>query len=382
MAFKLMVNKLRDRTSHSLRHGDVADQRFREFIVRELFEIKEKLQGLCKQDLTAAADFFKEGVRLLVQHISGMQPEVEFEQEVINSRRTRGRDFDLASLSASGRQRSRQEDEDEEFIVLHLLTQGRKAIQLNPKDTLLAAAKEKFKSASERAHDAFSNEALDAYDRALAMKIKVASTILENLDTPEVPVVLCRGFLEQLNGVREVSTAFTVKYGDFTLRRLFCELRRDALLSTVVLIHRILWEFVHICANSTNDELRHKAHKVLRSWPHVITLKRRQKIHPVMEDRVSQPYHSFLGEQGDDERHINCPIDIATTCKGEFVIAERVGKIKLFDEAGNYKDTIFNIGFCKPNPDELGGVNVVSLLHPQSIAVDCNNNVYACNSYR
>ena len=386
LAFKLMVNKLRDQGSQSLRHGDVSDQRFREFIVRELFEIKEKLQGLCKRDLTAAADFFKEGVRLLIEHISGIQPDVELEQEVL--RHSKRRDFDLASLSASGvqstlnRQRSRQEDEDEEFIVLHLLTMSRRAIELNPEDPLLAEAKERFKSASDRAHVAFSNEALGAYDRALAMKIKVASTILQNLHSPEVPVVLCQGFLEQLNGIKEVSVAFTVKYGHFTFKKLLCELRRDALLSTVVLIHRILWEFTHICANSTDEKLRSKAHNVLRSWPLVITLNRRQKIHPVMEDQVSQPYHSVLGKQGEEEKHINCPIDIAITISGEFVVAERAGKIKLFDEAGKYKDTIFNIGFCSPDPNELGGVNVVSLLHPQSIAVDQSNNVYACNSYR
>lgn len=61
LTFKLLLSKMRDTGAENLKHGDVSDERFRDFIVRELTAIREKLEGLCKMDLISSANFSKMG---------------------------------------------------------------------------------------------------------------------------------------------------------------------------------------------------------------------------------------------------------------------------------------------------------------------------------
>ena len=58
-----LVNKGRDMTAERLKEGDVADQKIRDLIVREVEDIKSKLDGLSRKDLLAAVDSFKTGIR-------------------------------------------------------------------------------------------------------------------------------------------------------------------------------------------------------------------------------------------------------------------------------------------------------------------------------
>ena len=61
----LLVNKGRDKAAEKLRDGDITDQKFRGLIVREIDDIKSKLDGLARKDLLASISFFEEGVELL-----------------------------------------------------------------------------------------------------------------------------------------------------------------------------------------------------------------------------------------------------------------------------------------------------------------------------
>ena len=45
--------------------GDITDQKFRSAIVREIDDIKSKLDGFSKKDLLANIIFFEEGIELL-----------------------------------------------------------------------------------------------------------------------------------------------------------------------------------------------------------------------------------------------------------------------------------------------------------------------------
>ena len=47
----LLWNKARDSTAEKLQHCDVADAKIREIVVRELNDIKTKLDGLSRKDL-------------------------------------------------------------------------------------------------------------------------------------------------------------------------------------------------------------------------------------------------------------------------------------------------------------------------------------------
>ena len=61
----LLVNKGRDKAAEKLKDGDVTDQKFRGLIVREIDDIKWKLDGLARKDLLASISFFKKGIDLL-----------------------------------------------------------------------------------------------------------------------------------------------------------------------------------------------------------------------------------------------------------------------------------------------------------------------------
>ena len=55
----LLVNKGRDKLAEKLNEGDVTDQKFRGLIVREIDEIKSKLDELARKDLLASISLFK-----------------------------------------------------------------------------------------------------------------------------------------------------------------------------------------------------------------------------------------------------------------------------------------------------------------------------------
>ena len=61
----LLWNKARDTTAAKLKDGDVTDTKAREIVVRELNEIKTKLDGLSRKDLLGSYSFLQEGVDFL-----------------------------------------------------------------------------------------------------------------------------------------------------------------------------------------------------------------------------------------------------------------------------------------------------------------------------
>ena len=61
----LLWNKARDATAKNLKDGDVTDAIIREIVVRELNDIKTKLDGLSRNDLLSSYTYLQEGVQLL-----------------------------------------------------------------------------------------------------------------------------------------------------------------------------------------------------------------------------------------------------------------------------------------------------------------------------
>ena len=65
LTFGLLWNKVRDHTANQLKEGDMTDEKCRELIVRELDDIKTKLDGLAHKDLLSSVSFLKEGLTFL-----------------------------------------------------------------------------------------------------------------------------------------------------------------------------------------------------------------------------------------------------------------------------------------------------------------------------
>ena len=361
LTFTLLLSKIRDKGAQNLKHGDVSDERFRDFIVRELTDIREKLEGLCKLDLIASANFFKDGVSLMYHSFakSGKcSPSIQ--TEVYKE------DFDNISLVNT----DATNIELDEWEVLHLMSDGLQFDKIDCQDKFFLEAKEFLKKAAESATKAFSNEALDIYDRVLAMKFRVAATMLQFIAEPEVALVLCKNYLEQLNGLPEVREAFSVRFGRFNMRRLFCEMRREALISAVVSINHIMWEYLHLSSKG-DDFLRH--------WPQ-IPVDFSHKIHPVQSGEVCRGYFWTFGEFGGGVAQLNGPVDVATNSKGYFIVADRYNfQMKVFSKDGKLSQRACEQTFLQTfNEDTV----VTNLLHPQSVDVDKSDRVYLCSSYK
>ena len=61
----LLWNKVLDKTAEKLQDGDVTDTKLRELVVREMNDIKTKLDALSRKDLLSSYIFLQEGVDLL-----------------------------------------------------------------------------------------------------------------------------------------------------------------------------------------------------------------------------------------------------------------------------------------------------------------------------
>ncbi|PFX27573.1 B-box type zinc finger protein ncl-1 [Stylophora pistillata] len=324
LTFKLLLSKIRDKGAENLKHGD-------------------------------------DGVSLMYQSFAKSgngSPSIQ--SEVYSDA------FDNISLMNT----DVTNIELDEWEVLHLMSDGLQFDKIDCEDKFFVEAKDFFKKAAESATKAFSNEALDIYDRVLAMKFRAAATMLHYISEPEVAVVLCKNYIEQLNGLPEVLEAFSVRFGRFNMRKLFCEMRREAVIGAVVSINRILWEYLHL--SSKGDD-------VLRNWP-VIPADSRYKIHPVQNWEVCRGYFWKFGEFGSGPAQLNGPVDVATNSSGSFIIADRYNfQVKVFSKDGNLSQRMCELAFLQTFNEDLVDTN---LIHPQSIDVDKLDRVYICSSYK
>ena len=185
----LLVNIGRDKAAEKLRDGDVTDQRIRELIVREIDDIKSKLDGLARKDLLTSISYFRRGVGSLFELLD--------KTETSNLGSTKNLDVGLRSnaTTAAGK-------------TVSLAKRGFKKLTLTDLDDddkrLLANSKEEFKTACLKATEAFHNEALSTSDRIQAMIIRVAATILEKVDYPQNALTACRLCLEELHSMPAV----------------------------------------------------------------------------------------------------------------------------------------------------------------------------------
>ena len=186
----LLVNKGRDKLAEKLNESDVTDQKFHGLVVREIDELKSKLDGLARKNLLASISLLKEGIELLY--------------EVFES--TRSSSVHRAITSQTQATAETRIDETEEMSSkLELTALDESATKK------LSKALEKFNEARLEAMKAFSDEALDLPDRLLAMQYRLMATILEVVDNPTDALAACRVCLDELHQVPAVKEYFKVE---------------------------------------------------------------------------------------------------------------------------------------------------------------------------
>ena len=336
----LLVNKGRDKAAERLKDGDVTEQKFRSVIIREIDDIKSKLDGLSRKDSLASISFFEEGIELLYEVFEKARSRSEGDEEPVQAACAEA--FALA----------------EEMRSTQLTGLDESAARA------LANAKERFKDARKEATRAFKNEALTTSDRILAMEYRVMSTILETIDNPADAVAPCRVCLKEINCLSAVQSSFNVELRKGIMAR-FNKDGRGKIIANVCHVNRVIFDVTQ--AVGKEDPLW--------MWPSVDT--EEGNIEPLRDGRVLEILrkqgmeHCFVrisswsfGQEGVEEHRLKNPCGIAMNSKGQFIITEsKNSNIKVFTRRGQFMNH-FSLAF------------VILPFEVFDLAVDMNDNIY------
>ena len=341
-----LVNKGRDVTAEKLKEGDVADKKVRDLIVREVEDIKSKLDGLSRKDLLAAVDSFETGVMFLFQALdvkSSAEASAATEKTSVGIKEE---NVDLADFVrivsfASEMEKIQKIDLDEATKIT------------------FSQAKKRFKMAREKATEASNNEALEVFDRITAIRCRVMAAVLESvvetartagdLSPASVKKALenalpeCYQCLRKLHCLPAVQGNFQVELdkGVLNVRGRYGKDERRMIISTVCQVNRAIY-------NATQAVGR-DLHVLV--WPSVDTGE--DEVDPLRDRRISKVLHEVnmehycvtpwsIGQQGEEEHKLKKPWCIATNHRGQFLIADDGDKtVKVLDSNGKF-DFRFN----------------------------------------
>ena len=348
-----LVDKGRDEAAKKLKDGDVTDQQFRGIIMREIDDMKSKLDGLSRKDLLASIGFFREGIELLYE---------VFEEK--RSRSEYGADTAQAACA--------------EAVSL---AEGMKHLELTESATRqLTNAKKRFERARERATDAFSNEALSPNDRILAMQYRVMATVLETIDHPADAVAPCKVCIEELNGLPVVQRSLQeqLRTGIMAVKSLFNKEERRKVISGVCLVNRVVYDVaqtVHVKEPFTNEPF---AKELFPPLPMIDTGK--EKVDLLQDRRVTNILRKqgmencsvpwILGHDGKEEIGNYNLAAIATNSSGQYIVANNFSTIRVYDSSGKFVQC-FSL---PPLIDDSG--EKLSMYSWFRLATDMNDNIY------
>ena len=330
-----LVNKGRDMTAERLKEGDVADQKIRDLIVREVEDIKSKLDGLSRKDLLAAVDSFKTGIRYFFEAFD-VKPSSQANVGITDE-----------NLS--------EHDLEEAMKTVSVAAEMGKLEKKDFNETMknfFFQAKKRFETARNEATKASNNEALKIFDRITAIRYRVMATVLESvvetvgttgaMSPSSLKTALnnalpeCEECLQKLHSLPAVQDNFKVELDKAVLnvRGRYGKDERRKIISTVCQINRAIY-------NATRAVGRDAL-----VWPFVDTGE--DKVDPLRDGRISKVLHKVnmehccvtpwsFGQEGEEEHKLKRPLGIATNTKGQFLIADNGDKtVKVFDSNGKF----------------------------------------------
>ena len=346
---ELLWNKAQhSKTAKKLKDGDITDERIREIVVRELNDVKTKIDGLSRKDLLSSYSFLQEGVQLLNVSLDKSKDE----QKAVQSETQDDRG-----------ETSRMPSGDESADILNKALElsrvmGKLKIESNESES----AKERFKDARKEATHAFCNEALNIQDRIFAAKLRVVSEILECLHSPDTAVTSCLLFLENLHDLPAVCEIFSV-FLNGGIRSMLNKAERVENVISVMMINYVLCQFV------SKFSSKYSAF----AWP-TIQLSDR-KFNPISDWREVSKRTSWGEEliQPPNETKLDRNIDpynSAVNSRGEIVVAHR-NDIEVISRTGERKVAY---QFSVPGTENKEGEVIKQEI--LGLAVDQENNVY------
>ena len=334
-----LVDKCRDEAAKKLKDGDITDQQFRGIIMREIDDMRSKLDGLSRKDLLASIRFFREGIELLY--------------EVFEDTRSRSEYGADAAQAACAEAVS--------------LTEGMKHLKLTKSATRkLADAKKRFKRARGRATDAFCNEALSPNDRILSMQYRVMATVLEKIDYPEDVLATCKVCIEELNSLPVVQQSLReqLKTGFRAVKSLFNKEERRKVISGVCLVNRVAFNVIRTVPVK---ELFPKW-LMIDTGEEKVDLLRDARVREILckqgMENCSVPW--ILDHDGEEELS-----DIATNSSRQYILAYVDFTIKVFDNSCKFVQ-----GFRLPPLIDDSGKQLSIKTSGVRLATDMNDNIY------
>ncbi|XP_015770473.1 PREDICTED: uncharacterized protein LOC107348896 [Acropora digitifera] len=317
----LLVNKGRNAAAEKLKDGDVTNEQLRNLIVRELDDIKSKLDGIARKDLLASIIFYKEGLVYLYK--------VKLNQE--NGKRTQKREERAATPLKP------EVGSSEASVKTVSLVEEMRSLQLTDRDRALDDAKDRFKQAREKATEAFCNEALSTSDRILAMQYRIMATILEKVDCVPDALATCRLCLEELHSMPAVMKSLDIHLQQ-GFKSWFNKAEREDTIRSVFRMNRVIFYISQIVEEDTDISL----------WPCIDHGE--EKVDPLRDVRVTQtiekedPQYFLLKtwpffQEGEETMNFRCWF-ITINSKGQLMIAATDNNVecvllKLFDRNGN-----------------------------------------------
>ena len=296
LTFGLISNKLRTYSAEKLQDGGLADQKFRGLIVRELDDIKSKLDAISRKDLCTSISCLQQGIKRLIMSFC--------ESSDGGNHST----FEIPSAGAcSVEAKPAQQSVTIEDAVVLTNAIAKLKIVSNERFEL---AKKSFEEAGKEARRAFHNAALSTEERILASKVRIASGILEHLDDLELAASDCLHCLQELNDMPAIQEIFSVhvKGG---IKSVFKKDSRAEIVESVTMINWILADFI---SKFTKQRM------AVFDWPMIKCGKR--VVHPIHCKRESVPNLK--------EMKITPPWDIVvleTSLNGEKCVLNKGGDI-------------------------------------------------------
>ena len=335
----LIVDKGRDVAAERMKEGDVADQKFRSLIVRDLKEIHYKLDALSQKDLNAAIDFFETGLGCLYKAVDTMRSANVSLGAAKVSERNEEDDFKQVTLPS---------DTDPEKTLV--LADGIRNMQLTELDettkSLLSDAQEKFRLAVENATHACNNEALSTFDRITAIRYRVMAAMLKSAaetvrttgdlkSTLQKALPQCEQCLKKLNSLPAVQNSFRVELnkGVLNIRVRFGKDERMQIISTVCQVNRAIYDAMQKADKAVNVH-------VLK-WPGVDIGE--DQVDPLRDVRVLQVLEGvkmahYCITVGSFDLGLR-PLfwRMATNTLGQFLIADSWRTVHVYDNNGMFQ---------------------------------------------
>ena len=347
------MDKGRDEAAKKLKDGDVTDQQFRGFIMREIDDLKSKLDGLSRKDLSASIGFFREGI--------------EFLYEVFEEKRS------MSEYGADTAQAACAEAVS--------LAEGMKHLELTESATRqLANAKERFERARKMATIAFSNEALSTTDRILAMQYRVMATVLETIDHPADAVTPCKACIKELNGLPVVQRSFQeqLRTGIMAVKSLFNKEERRKVISGVCLVNRVasdVIQTVHVEKPFTTEPFSKELLpplSMIDTGKEKVDLLRDRRVRKILckQGMENCSVYWILGHDGEKKHRLNNPLGIATNSSGQYIVADNISTIKVYDSRGKFLQCFSLPPLIDDSPKEL------SIQFGVRLTTDMNDNIY------